>query len=506
MAQSKYVCKRKTPKIGAFFNSIGAFSEEGRKKEETAFSRFFSLLKKDKIISNDSILWEKRTFHSHDVKKALVKFASSRVDAVILVDSAFPNGNAFSTLAGDPYLAKIPIIITSDYEPEFKDNREWTTNAWCGVIMNNYAAKHMNRFVYPLAGYPLEKKYIDEFKMALKAFAVIATMRDDYLIRFGDMPSGFHSATQDELLLTTTFGTRIESVDVAQVLYTYEKREARGLFGIKKFTEQDVEKTTREIMKDRPCLVPVEMVNASMRLYHAYKALIELNGGTSAAFKCWPELQSEHIFKYTPCLAMGKLLADGIISGAGCEADVITTIAQSLGTYLSGLPAACLDFVNYTGGSEVVQLGHCGVGIPGCMEKNPASIPELPDEKTRKNIEKGKIKINDAIGYSSPPKQVGFMTGPNLIGQFVYGKKTGIAMAPDGNRKFKMLVFTGESSPSSAKHMLYSASDIAVKDYKRLNEIILQEGFPHHLAVAVGDISSELKILCEYYGIKYFEV
>jgi len=331
-------------------------------------------------------------------------------------------------------------------------------------------------------------------------------MRDDYLIRFGDMPGGFHSATQNELSLTTTFGTRIETVDVAHVLYTFEKREARGLFGIKKFTEEDVEKSTKEIMKGRPCLVDRDMVKTSMRLYHAYKALIEVNGGTSAAFKCWPELQSEHIFKYSPCLAIGKLLGDGIISGGGCESDVITTIAQSLGTFLSGLPAACLDFVNYTGGSKVVQLGHCGVGIPGCMEKNPKFIPDIPDEKTKNMIEKGKIKINDAIWYSSPPKQVGFMTGANLVGQLRYGKKTGIAMAPDKDKKFKMLIFTGESSPSSAKHMLYTASDIVVKDYKQLNEVILKEGFPHHLAVAFGDISKELKILCEYYGVRAVEV
>ena len=502
----KYVCKRKIPKAGVFFNAIGAFSEEGKRKEEQTFSKLFTQLKKDKTIAEDSILLEKRTFHVHDVKKALIKFVQARVDAVVLVNSAFPNGNAFTTLASDPYLSKIPILITSDYEPVFKDNCEWTTNAWCGVIMNNYAAKQMNRFVYPLAGYPLDEKYIAEIKKVLKAFAVISTMRDDYLIRFGDMPSGFHSATQDELLLTTTFGTRIETVDVAQVLYAYEKKEARGLFGVKKFTEHDVEKSTKEIMKGRPCLVPQDMVKISMRLYHAYKALIEVNGGTSAAFKCWPELQSEHIFKYTPCLAMGKLLADGIISGAGCEADVITTIAQSLGTYLSGFPAACLDFVNYTGGSKVVQLGHCGVGIPGCMERNVKSIPDSLDEDTIKKIEKGEIKVNEAIGYSSPPKQVGFMTGPNLLGQFRYGKKTGIAMAPDKDKKFKMLIFSGESSLSSNKHMLYSASDVMVKDYKRLNEVILKEGFPHHLAVAFGDISSELKIVCEYYGIRAVKV
>jgi hypothetical protein len=35
------------------------------------------------------------------------------------------------------------------------------------------------------------------------------------------------------------------------------------------------------------------------------------------------------------------------------------------------------------------------------------------------------------------------------------------------------------------------------------NELILEHGFSHHLAMAGGDISQELAILCDYHGIEY---
>jgi hypothetical protein len=70
--------------------------------------------------------------------------------------------------------------------------------------------------------------------------------------------------------------------------------------------------------------------------------------------------------------------------------------------------------------------------------------------------------------------------------------------------KLKILGFTGESSPETAQHKLYSASDVMVKEYKSLNNIILQHGFPHHLAVAMRDITREIGEVCDMLGIEYY--
>ena len=497
------------PRAGIFFNAIGAFSTQGKEKTESQFVKLFNDFKKEGIISADSILKLKRIFGPLEAQEIASEFGREQVDVIIMVNSAFPNGLVYSTIASNPYLTKIPLIVTADREAVFENDKEWTTNAWCGVIMNNYAAKHMGRYTMPLAGCPDDETFRDELKMLLNVYRTISKMRNDYMGRFGDAPGGFHSATTDELDLTMLFGTRIDTVDLTQVINVYENMAARGLKGEVKFTEEDVKQTAKKLKDGRICLVDDEMLRAGARLYHTFRALIEANGFTSAVFRCWPEMQSE-LFPYTPCLAMGQLLADRIVTGAGCESDCMTTIAQSLGTCLSGEPAALLDFVNYTGGNDIVQLGHCGCGIPGLMAQNDNSLMQMVSssggkvtDELKDKIFKGEVTVNDAINYSSPPKQCDFVTGPNLIGQFKYGVKTGIDLMRTRDGKYKMLVFTGSNDKTTAKNILYVAADIRVKNYKKLNELIIEHGFSHHLAAAMADISRELEVLCEYYGIEY---
>jgi len=499
--------KEAAPRVGAFSNAIGAFSERGKQKVEESFERLFNDFKAQGIMHADSILRE-RIFGPHEAHEMAREFGRAQVDVVLMLDSAFPNGNAFSTLASDPYLAKVPIIITADREPAFAGSGEWETNAWCGVIMNNCAAQRMGRFVRPLAGNPDDESYRDELKALLNVYRTVAAMRNDYLGRFGDAPPGFHSASMNELRLTALVGTRIEQVDISALFNTYKTGKASGLKGEVTFTDADVKATAERMRSGRLCLVTDEMLTAGARLYHALRAIIEASGMTTIAVRCWPELQSG-MFPYTPCFAMGQLLADRVITGAGCESDCLIAVAQSFAAHLSGRPAACLDFVNFIGGSDVVQLGHCGCGIPGLMAPNDAKLmtacagcAKVPDE-LRQKIARGEVKVNEMIYTSSPPGHAAFTTGPNLVGQFQYGVKTGICLIETAC-SYKMLVFTGESSKETAKGMLYTAADVRVRNSKRLHELILEHGFAHHLAVAMGDITKELEDLCRYYGIGYY--
>ena len=116
----------------------------------------------------------------------------------------------------------------------------------------------------------------------------------------------------------------------------------------------------------------------------------------------------------------------------------------------------------------------------------------------------GKIRPGEAVFGNPATRQIGDNIEPTLIGQFEHGAKTGISLMQRADGRFEMLAFVGESDETTAKGKAYSAADIRVKEYNRLNEIIMQEGFPHHVAVAMDDISWELKELCAYYDIDYF--
>ena len=476
MAYPIHYDRSTAPKLGMVLNSIDVFSSKGKDLADRRLSKLFENLKEEGAIHPDSP-FEARIAGPHEALRVADAFASELVDVIMIANCAFPNGHVFPTIGLHPQLSRTPVIVTSDFEPDVGDS-EWTTNAWCGVIMNNYVAKQLGRHIRPLAGNPETESFRDELKMLLNSYRAVAMLRRDFLGRFGDAPGGFHSATMDQTAFLRTFGTRLDTVDMLGVMSTYKTGKAEGYCGEATFTDADVEATTNEMKSGRKCLISDDKLRKGARLYHAFKAQIEANGYTSIAVKCWPEILHPDI-DITPCFPMTWLLTKGIVTAASCEADGPTAVMQTLGTLLSGKPAACLDFVNYTGGCECVELGHCGVGIAGLMGEG------------------------EAIAEKSPDRQGGDLNAPALIGQFQYGPKTGIAIVPkDGG--FKVLCFTGENTPESNQGKLYSAADVLVKEYRRLNDLILEHGFPHHLAVAMSDVSREIAEVCAFLDVEYF--
>lgn len=489
------------PKIGILANAIKAFSPEGKEEVERQYRELFNDFKNEGIISEDSIFYPERVFSLYEAEKALEIFAREMVDVVILLNSAFPNGNTFLTIATNPYLFKIPLIVTAPYEIEL-DRPEWSINAWCGVIMNNYIAKKIGRYIYPLAGFPKDKDYRDRLKKLLNVFYTIKELRKAIIGKIGDAPSGFYSSNGNQLDYISLFGIRIETIDLLAVMNVYNTYIAKGLLREVSFTEEDVLNTASEMKRGRIVLVKDEFIYKSARLYHSLKAIIEANGFTSISLKCHPEMNEPYI-GIAPCLTLGWLLSKKDIRGAGCEGDWPIAVTQEIGNLLTGEPAVCLDFVNYTGKGPIVQLGHCGVGMPDYMAKNEVSFEGEVSEEIKEKILTGEIRVNEAIADKSPNRQAGKISAPAMIGQFRYGVKTGISLIQDREGNFKMLVFTGENRPDTAKGLLYAGCDIEVGSYTKLNEAILENGFPHHVVVVFKDIRDELEILCNYYGIKY---
>jgi len=473
--------KRPAPKIGLVVHSIGAFNPKAKDESEKAIRRQFERLAASGEIDPQSIITE-RIFNPHEALAAADRFAEARVDLVVIANVAFPNGQVYLTLATHPHLAHTPFAVVAEPEPA---GSEWATNAWCGIIMNNYVARQLGRPIAVLPGPFASDAFRAAFSRLLRVAGTIRFLRRDLLCRFGDAPSGFHSATGDQLAFASVFGTRVETVDLTAVMAAYRMGTTKGYLGEAAFTDDDIRLTILKLTEGRQVQVDAEMLERGVRLYHAYRAIILANGYTSAAFRCWPE-NNEPFIGISACLAMGLLLANGELTAAACEADWPTAVAQSIGTLLSGKPAACLDWVNYTGGSEIIQLGHCGMGI--CGEMAPG---------------KAQGAVCDAIAQHPVIRQAGGTVGPVHIGQFEYGVKTGLCLTRDPNGSYKLLAFRGESSPKTARGMTYSAADIVVSDYAKLNRLVLEGGFPHHLAVAMGDISEDIRMLCTFLGIEY---
>jgi L-fucose isomerase-like protein len=475
------VQRRPAPKIGLVINSITAFDPAAKDRSEQALRDYFGQLVQSQAVDRESIITD-RIVGPHEAMAVADRLAAAQVDLVVVANVAFPNGHVFLTLATHPHLSRTPLAVIAEPEPE---GSEWAANAWCGVIMNNHVARQIGRPIAAIPGPFSGERFQGEFARLLRVAGTIRFLRRDFLCRFGDAPSGFHSATGDQLAAAKAFGTRIDTVDLTAVMEVFRTGKANGYLGEVTFSEDDVRQTVSQITSGREVQVDVAMVERGARLYHAYRAIIRANGYTSAASRCWPE-NNEPYIGISACMSLGLLLASGEVTAAGCESDWPIAVAQTIGTLFSGRPAAFLDFVNYTGGSQIVRLGHCGVGICGQMASGTCG------------------GVHEAIAVHPVLRLAGVTMGPVHLGQFEFGPKTGLCLAQDPDGGFKLLGFRGESSPQTARGCIYSAADVAVPNYRRLNRLILDEGFPHHLAVVMGDVTEDVRLLCKFLGVRYF--
>ena len=233
--------RESAPKLGIVTNSIKEFNDAGKEHGEKGIRTVFEMLKNKGYISKESVYYGKRIFGYHEARTAAEEFSASRVEVILIFNSAFPNGYVFPLIAMNPYLQKIPVIVIADEEPNSAiGSLEWATNSVCGNDMNNYVAKYLGRYARFLDGSPLAQDVQGKLKVLLNVYHTVKHLRHDYLGRFGDAPGGFHSATGDQLLYFKTFGTTVDTVDLLRVREVYDSMKTEGLKGGQSFGEQDI--------------------------------------------------------------------------------------------------------------------------------------------------------------------------------------------------------------------------------------------------------------------------
>jgi len=200
-------------------NSIGVYDAQAKDHSENALREHIGQLIASGQIDPKSIV-SARIFGPHEALAVADQLAAAGVDLVVLANIAFPNGQVFLTLATHPGLRQTPLAVIAEPEPGVS---EWATNAWCGVIMNNHVATQIGRRIVTLPGPFASEAFQKEFARLLRVAGTIRFLRRDLLCRFGDAPSGFHSATGNQFAFAKVFGTRVETVDMTAVMEVYRE-------------------------------------------------------------------------------------------------------------------------------------------------------------------------------------------------------------------------------------------------------------------------------------------
>jgi L-fucose isomerase-like protein len=206
-----------------------------------------------------------------------------------------------------------------------------------------------------------------------------------------------------------------------------------------------------------------EDLSRSIRLYTAFRSLVEEHDLQAIGVRCWPELRVAH--GCTPCLAFSRLMDDGVMGV--CENDPAAGVTMLIGHWLSQQPVFLGDVSAVDADLNAIRLWHCGaastdLACDGCQVE---------------------YRHNRALPLGV---QVEF---PLRAGRVTLSK-----LSRPVNGRARLFVAAGEviESPQVRGNAAVVRLDAALA---QAMEAILSYGIEHHLVLAYGDHTRQLRHL-----------
>ena len=225
---------------------------------------------------------------------------------------------------------------------------------------------------------------------------------------------------------------------------------------------------------------------------------IEANKGTAKyvamANKCWPAFQTE--FGFVPCYVNSRLTAMGI--PVACEVVIYGALSEYIGTCVTGAPVTLLDINNSVpadmydksikgcydyGFTETFMGFHCG-NTPMCR------------------LSKGTMKYQLIMKRSLEPDTEPDITRGTLEGDIAPGEITFYRLQGNKDSVLQSYIAQGEILPV-ATQSFGGIGVFAIPEMNRFyRHVLIEDGYPHHGAVAFGHAGKALYEVFKYLGVE----
>jgi L-fucose isomerase-like protein len=298
------------------------------------------------------------------------------------------------------------------------------------------------------------KKDFENFLLIRKA---AMKLKETTLGIFGSLSPWLISSTSDYRLLEDKFGLKIRHIDLLRLYNEY-----------KRINLSEAEKITKQILSNvRKLKEPsIKDVTDAIRLYIALKKIVKEENLNVLTIKCFGIIP---VLNNTMCLALSKLIDDGII--AGCEGDIDTTLSMIILNYLTNKPTWMANPVSLNYKDNKITLAHCTIAMN--------LISNSKDIILRSHFESGK--------------------GVAIQGPVNKGDVTLIRLG--GSRLDKMLICLGDIVNSNMCNEYMCRTQVEIKLKGKLEEF-LNKSMGNHLALVQGNLVEKLKELCNLFQIK----
>lgn len=376
------------------------------------------------------------------------------------------------TFANSAYASEVlrkfscPILLWTLREPVIDGGRlrlNSLTGAYSAANTIKQFRKEPLSYVF---GAPKEKKVISEINSVVRAARIKKELKDINIASVGHTPQGFGFGRALDAEMLRVFGSNLISVESRELI-----DEA------KKYTDEQIEEYLNDAASRTVGLdsVPEKNRKDFARLYKAYTEFVKVNKISALSSRCWPDFFTA--FGTPVCMVLAMLNDLGV--AAACEADTYGALSMYISQRLTGKPAFFGDPVSLDENENTITFWHCGTAACSlAREDTGAQIGVHCNRKIGPTLE---------FGLKAESRVTVFRIGKNSEG------------------RFRAFICKGKALD---KPKQFNGTSLVVRTDNNAESIVkssVKAGFEPHFAVAYGDISSELRALCDMLNIEVCE-
>ncbi len=437
----------------------------------------------------DFVYWEKQVIVEADAKEAVAFMEAQKIDFLLVLNVSYSAGflvpyfyrikNAAVGIWSIPETTKGPVMFNS-----------FCSNNMYQGINDKYlrAYKVKAKWFFGMAN---DARFKKRLSVTVKALQAIKKLKSSRVALIGGFAPGFYDLYFDE----RSVYSKLDGIYINR-LHEYDEVIKRA----EKITDNDMKAYMAELDKvpnadmspfaDELKKSGLKMANNSfalrpfsVKMYLAYKQLVEEFGYDAIAISCWPKFQDD--YKYSVCSTIGMLNDDKIV--AACEGDLMSAISMVALQEMSDESTTLMDFSAFDEEDDSIMLWHCG----------PAS---------KKFCEKNGYKISH--NFSGMAHEQGLVNGTGIVRDMEFDPGAASVFRFSGDMESYINVtgdFIGNTKVSNCgsrgwfKNLKLNGKPIGALDF---TNTILAGGFEHHYPVAWGNWSDEIAEMNKWLGIK----
>ncbi len=306
-------------------------------------------------------------------------------------------------------------------------------------------------------GAPGDAATADASVFFLRGCGICAALRGARLAMIGRRTEGMTPTAIDEVEIYRLFGTRMVHFgldELHELAATFAEQEAAQ-------TWQRFRGAAAQVM------VKTEHGLQTARNYLACRKLVEEQGLAAMTIGSYPKCQG------TMCVPIAWLNEEGLPTG--CEGDVNSTLSMMMLNTLSREPVHFGEMLAVDETENTIVTSHCGCGSPSLADQNGYILHPVR-------------LANDGvcIRFTAKPGPVTFV---NLVGR-------------KGN--YRLLAFEGQAIRTGMVFEGNPLKFVMHSPFRRIWQIIADEGFGHHWMTAYGHFNHELAEFCRLSAVRGF--